>query len=204
MRAGGAVQDRSDEQLLVAIAAGPGALPEFYQRHVVKVMAMGYRRFTSPDDVADFVADVFVEVMTSAHSFDPRRGRAVPWLYGLAAHVAAAHLRRRARDADVQRQVNGRALLGDDDYARVEERIDAATALRHTYTAMQRLGDHDRRLLELVAVDGLAPAEAAAALGITGVAARVRLVRARTRLRTAIAAADPPPPARYATREGVT
>jgi RNA polymerase sigma-70 factor (ECF subfamily) len=189
------VDERSDEELLVEIAAAPGTLPEFYRRHVARVMAMGVRRFASPDDVADFVADVFVEVMASAHRFDPRRGPAVPWLYGLAAHVAAGRLRQRSRDGDAQRRVSGRALLHDDDYVRVEQRIDAAAQLRLTYVAMRTLAEPDRRLLELVAVDGLAPAQAAAALGISAVAARVRLTRARTRLRAAMTAADPTLPA---------
>jgi hypothetical protein len=49
------VQDeRSDEELLVAVGAGPGALPEFYRRHVAKVTGMGVRRFDSPADEAVF------------------------------------------------------------------------------------------------------------------------------------------------------
>jgi RNA polymerase sigma-70 factor (ECF subfamily) len=88
----------------------------------------------------------------------------------------------------------GRSLLDADDYARVEERIDAASALRRAYEAMQQLPDQDRRLLELVAVDGLSTGEAANALGITAVATRVRLVRARARLRARLDAADQPLP----------
>jgi hypothetical protein len=45
----------------------------------------------------------------------------------------------------------------------VEERIDAAAELRRTYAAMQDLSEPDRRLLELIAVDGLSAAEAARA-----------------------------------------
>jgi RNA polymerase sigma factor (sigma-70 family) len=185
---GGAVQ-RTDEELLTAIAAGPGALPEFYRRHVAKVVGVGVRRFDRPDDVADFVADVFVELMGSAHRFDPRRGTAVGFLYGLATNVAAAQRRRQARADDAHRRLSGRAFLDADDYERVEDQLDAAAALRITYRAMQALPTGDRRLLELVAVDGLAPAEAAKVLGISPIAARVRLVRARQRLRTAIATA---------------
>jgi hypothetical protein len=60
------VDNRTDEDLLVAIAAGPGALPEFYRRHVAKIVGVGSRRFDEPEDVADFVATVFLEVMESA------------------------------------------------------------------------------------------------------------------------------------------
>jgi DNA-directed RNA polymerase specialized sigma24 family protein len=87
-----------------------------------------------------------------------------------------------------EQQLQGHALLDADDYARVEERIDAAADLRRTYTAMQRLTHQDRQMLELVAVDGLSAVEAARALSISPVAARARLTRAQSRLRAALTA----------------
>jgi len=188
------VHEHSDEELLAAIAAGPGFLPEFYRRHVAKVTGVGVRRFSTPEDVADFVANVFLEVLRSAGSYDPRRGDAVAWLYGLAGNVAAGMRRQQRRSTDAEHRLAGRSLLDADDYARVEERIDAATALRRAYEAMHQLPDQDRRLLELVAVDGLSTGEAANLLGITAVATRVRLVRARARLRARLDAADQPLP----------
>jgi RNA polymerase sigma-70 factor (ECF subfamily) len=181
----------SDEDLLVAVARGPGALPEFYRRHVGRVIAMGVRRFTNAEDVADFTAEVFCEVMASAGSFDPRRGRAVSWLFGLASNVATRMYRESARQRQAAARLAGRALLDDADQARVEQRIDAEREVRLVYQALQRLDDADRRLLELVAVDGLTPLAAADALGISRVAARVRLSRARRRLRDAMV--EPPP-----------
>lgn len=188
------MHEHSDEELLAAIAAGPGFLPEFYRRHVAKVTGVGVRRLSTAEDVADFVANVFLEVLRSAGSYDPRRGDAVAWLYGLAGNVAAGMRRQQRRSTDAEHRLAGRSLLDADDYARVEERIDAASALRRAYEAMQQLPDQDRRLLELVAVDGLSTGEAANALGITAVATRVRLVRARARLRARLDAADQPLP----------
>lgn len=186
------MRERSDEDLLAAIAIGPGALDEFYRRHVGKVMTMGVRRFSNPDDVADFVATVFMEVLGSAGGFDPKRGGAVSWLYGLAGNIASGMYRQRARQKDAALRLSGRALLDDADYTRVEERIDAAVALRRVYTAMQQLNDADRRVIELVAVDGLSISDAADALKITPVAARVRLLRARRRLRATMPVAGRP------------
>jgi DNA-directed RNA polymerase specialized sigma24 family protein len=96
--------------------------------------------------------------------------------------------RRQARTAKAERQLAGRAFLDADDYARVEERVDAANRLRRTYRALQHLREQDRRLLELIAVDGLSTGEAARVLSISPVAARVRLSRARGRLQMALAA----------------
>lgn len=195
------MQEITDEALLAAIAAGPGALPEFYERHMGKIVCMGVRRFDNPEDVADFVANVFLEVMTSAGGFDPARGRAVPWLYGLATNVAAGMRRDRFRQMQAAHQIQGREFLDADAHAEVEERVDAAVQARRAYAAMQRLSPADRRALELVAVDGLSTGEAANALGVSPVALRVRLVRARSRLRALMATEKPFPATSLVTKE---
>ena len=46
------MHELSDEELLAAIAAGPGFLPEFYRRHVAKVTGVGVRRFSRPEVMA--------------------------------------------------------------------------------------------------------------------------------------------------------
>ena len=197
------MHELTDEELLAAISAGPGAIREFYLRHVARVTGMGVRRFDNAEDVADFVATVFLQVLRSADRFDPRRGSAVAWLYGLAGNVAAGMHRRRTRAAVAEQELAGRALLDADDCARVEERIDAAAELRRTYQAMQDLPDQDRRLLELIAVDGLSTVEAAHVLRISPVAARVRLTRARGRLRAALARVTPRETVRLVREESV-
>lgn len=84
------MDERSDNQLLADVASDPTALETFYRRHVGRVLGFGARRLTRPEDVADFTADVFVQVLLSARSFDNSRGDAVPWLYGVAGNVARA------------------------------------------------------------------------------------------------------------------
>ena len=60
---------------------------------------------------------------------------------------------------------------------------EAADVLR----AMAELGDEDRELLLLVSWEDLSPAEAARGLGVSSLAARSRLHRARRRLRALLA-----------------
>lgn len=189
----------SDEEILVAVALGPGALTEFYRRHVGRVYGMGVRRFDSPEDVADFVANVFLEVLSTASNFDPARGKAVSWLYGVGNHVAYAMYRQQSRLRSVEQRIAGRALVDADDYAAIESAIDAAAEVRRTYAATRRLSESDRQLLELVAVDGFDTRQAAHSLGISHTAARVRLSRARARLRSVLdqlPASDAEPPER--------
>jgi RNA polymerase sigma factor (sigma-70 family) len=68
----------------------------------------------------------------------------------------------------------------------MDARIDAAARSRELHAAMDGLPEAERGVLELVALDDLNVAEAAAALGIRPVTARVRIHRARRKLRAAL------------------
>lgn len=177
---------RSDEELLVAIRHDPGAFAEFYRRHVDKVIGFALRRMSSPEDVADLAASVFVQVIESARRFEPNRGRAVPWLLGVAANTLAAERRRRARTERTAQRLAGRRYLDPADHERVEERLDAAVAARKVYAALGNLPDGEREAVALVVVDGLTPADAAEALGLSATAVRTRLARARRKLGAAL------------------
>jgi RNA polymerase sigma factor (sigma-70 family) len=166
-------------------ARDPAIFEEFYRRHVDAVTRFVARRVDDPHTVADLVADVFVAVIHSAHTYRPGRGTERAWLYGVARNVVSAERRRTAREAALNGRIAGRRLLESDDIARLEEKLDAESPGRRALAAMARLPDSQRALLELVAVDQLTVAEAAAALGIHQVAARVRLHRARAALRAA-------------------
>jgi len=181
---------RSDEDLVVAIASGPGALEEFYRRHVASVLSFGTRRFSKPEDVADFTAEVFVQVLTSAARYDPARGAATAWLFGIAANVARSLHRRDARIAQAGARWRARELLDQDDTSRIEARIDAERAARQVWGAIAELPERDQDLLSLVVVDGLGPTEAARALGLRPGTARAILSRRRHQLRVLLSRSD--------------
>lgn len=95
------------------------------------------------------------------------------WLFGIARRVLLEHLRQRRRERPA-------AEAGDtpDTPRTDDERIDLERAFA-------RLSIEDRELLMLVDVLGLEPKEVAETMGIKPSAARVRLHRARRRLRAA-------------------
>ncbi|MFI1576890.1 RNA polymerase sigma factor [Embleya sp. NPDC020630] len=164
------------------IAGDPVVLEAFYRRHIDAVGRFVARRVDDPQSAADLTVEVFIAAMGSAVGFRGGPGGEVAWLYGVARNVVASDRRRSAREADASRRLAGRRVLDEDDIQRLEERLDAAAAVRRTYRAIERLPEDDRAVLELVSVDGMSVTEAAAALGIRPVAARVRLHRARRRL----------------------
>lgn len=141
------------------------------------------RRFDDPHTVADVVADVFLAVVDSGAAYRSAARNERAWLFGVAHHVVSAEYRRRRRVDVLNSRIAGRRLLSPDDVARVEDRLVAENAGRALIEAMSGLPKRQRAVLELVAVDQLTVTDAAAALRISAVAARVALHRARTRLR---------------------
>lgn len=165
------------------IAHDPEALGAFYRRHVEDVQRFVTRRVGDPHLAADLTAEVFLAAIDAAPGYRRTRGVPVAWLFGIARNVVSAEFRRAGRERRAQAQVGGRRLLDGDDIARMQERIDAGARARELYVALAVLPEGERAVFELVALDDLSPAEAAAALGIRPVTARVRLHRARTTLR---------------------
>jgi RNA polymerase sigma-70 factor (ECF subfamily) len=170
------------------------ALESFYREHVDAVLRYTTRRTDDPHDAADLVADVFLAAIHSASGYRPELGSPRAWLYGIARNVVAAERRRAARAAAAESRITGFRLLDQDDIARLEERIDAERSSRSLLALIARLPDGHREVLELTAIDGLSPAETAAVLGISTVATRVRLHRARRALREVLPPPETPGP----------
>ncbi len=173
------------------IATDREAFEAFYRAHVDVMLRYATRRARDPHAAADLVAEVFLAAISTAASYRADLGSPIAWLHGIARTVAAAEDRRAARNWAAEGRIAGRRLLDGDDIVRLEERIDAERASRALLSRVADLPDGQRAVLELVAVDGLAFSEAAAVLGISTVAARVRLHRARR----ALGRGDPSPTA---------
>jgi RNA polymerase sigma factor (sigma-70 family) len=141
------------------------------------ILAYALRRVGDPESAADVVAETFLVAWRRLDEV-PSDARARLWLFGVARRVIA----------NLHRAERRRTRLGE----RLAESLrtelatqpapagDAAEVLR----AMGGLGDDDRELLLLVSWEELSPGEAAKVLGISSLAARSRLHRARRRLRT--------------------
>ncbi len=155
-----------------------------YRANVAGVTAFFARRCGEPQAVADLTSETFVQAIGSLPSFDPGRGSARAWLYGIARHVYARHCERSANGHHALAALAGHRELEQDETDELAARIDDQRAGRELLARLDRLPDLERAALELVDLDGLAPREAAAVLDISRGALRVRLFRARNRLRT--------------------
>lgn len=78
-----------------------------YRSNFAAVTAYFARRTTDPQTVADLTSDTFVAAITSFATFDPRKGTARSWLFGVARHVFARHCEAFRRDSDIVSRLTG-------------------------------------------------------------------------------------------------
>ena len=154
-----------------------------YLRNVDVLMGYFARRCRDPQTVADLTSETFVRAMDGFARFDPRRGSDRAWLFGIAARVFARHCELSAGDRDAVARLGGHRPLDQDEFEELAGRIDAARECAALMRRFARLPAVERAAIELVDLEGLTPKEAAQALGVSGVAFRKRLSRARSRLR---------------------
>lgn len=185
----------SDAELLEKLADDPGALEEFYRRHVGMVMRFLARRCWTPEDVADATSATFLAVLVSSSTYDPLAGDAPRWLRSIAANEASRIARGRQRSAALTNRVRGRRLLAQDDVERISEMIDAEREVERLGAAIDGAPQSEKDVVSTMVDRDLTPSEAARALGITPGAARVRLSRLRDRLNPKTKPPNPDPPA---------
>jgi RNA polymerase sigma factor (sigma-70 family) len=162
------------------------AIAEFealYRANVAAVTAYFARRSADPQTVADLTADTFVQVITSFATFDPRKGTPRAWVFGIARRIYAAHCEAHSQQRSRVERLAGRRELASDEVGDLIDRIDAERAGRALVTGLATLSAEDRAVIELVDLAGLQAKEAAQVLGVAPGTLRIRLMRARARLR---------------------
>jgi RNA polymerase sigma factor (sigma-70 family) len=156
---------------------------QVYLRNVDVLMGYFARRCRDPQTVADLTSETFVRAMDGFAKFDPRRGSDRAWLFGIAARVFARHCEQSATGRDAVARLGGYRPLALDEIEDLAGRIDAEREGAELMRRCAGLPAVERAAIELVDLDGLTPQEAAVALGVSRVAFRKRLSRARSRLR---------------------
>lgn len=140
------------------------------------VLAYALRRVGDPETAADVVAETFLVAWRRLDEV-PLDDRGRLWLYGVA-RLVIANLHR----AERRRTRLGRRLAESlrTELATQPTPVGEATEVLR---AIGELGEEDRELLLLISWEELSPGQAAEVLGISSLAARSRLHRARRRLR---------------------
>ncbi|WP_344792222.1 RNA polymerase sigma factor [Gryllotalpicola daejeonensis] len=134
----------------------------------------------------DVTATAFFELWRKRRSVTPVNGSVLPWLLVTVVNVSRNLRRSTSRYEKFLRTAPRQPAGGEPDAETVETRQRLAMALK-------ALAPIDGALLVLVVLEDVPIAEAAEAVGIKPVTARVRLHRARARLRENLHDLDPRP-----------
>lgn len=154
---------------------------ELFGRHQHEIYAYLVRMLRDPELAADLTQDAFVKAYKAYDTLEkPENARA--WLYQIAHRVALDDLRRK-------RIVRFIPLVGEtrNTAPSAEHLVMEAHLSGDLQRALERIPERQRSALLLAELHDLTGLELAAALGVSHVAARALLTRARESLRQALA-----------------
>lgn len=174
----------TDEALLGAARHDPDAFGVFYRRHVRSLVAYFWRRVRDPEIAADLTAETFAAALAGLHRFDPERGAALAWLYGIANHQLQRTARRGAVEARGRRRMGMTRLeLDDEELARLEADAVAHGPMSRVLDELDHLPDDQREAVRARIIDEREYAEIARTTSTTQSAVRKRVSRGLAALR---------------------
>ncbi|MBE1497137.1 RNA polymerase sigma-70 factor (ECF subfamily) [Amycolatopsis lexingtonensis] len=177
-----------DADVITASLRHPERFAAVFDRHAPHIHRYLARRLGG--QVADdLLGETFLIAFGGRGRYDAAFRSARPWLYGIATNLVGQRRRAEAREYRL------RASLGPPDEEvshadRVAERVTAQAMNARLAGALAGLARGDRDVLLLIAWEGLAYEEVAAALGIPVGTVRSRLNRARRKVRAELAPAE--------------
>lgn len=173
-------QRQNEDDLLLAVARGDArALKELYRAFERPLYTLGMRWLGDAQLAEELVQEVTLRIWRRAENFDPRRGAAGSWIFGIARNVAADLARAQARRPVPQEDVAGEPPEPWDE-DRAWEGWQAAKALR-------ALPPKQREVVVLACVEQMTQSEIARALGIPLGTVKTRLYHGLRALRAELA-----------------
>ena len=155
---------------------------ELFAKHQHEIYAYLVRMLRDPELAADLTQDAFVKAYRAYDSLQkPENARA--WLYQIAHRVALDNLRRNKIVRFVPLVGETRNTAPSAEHLVMEARLSG-----ELQAALERIPERQRQALLLAELHDLTGLELAAALGVSHVAARALLTRARESLRQALSA----------------
>jgi len=188
----------AEQEFVRRIQAGDvTAFDVLFQQHCGKVFHQATRLLGNAAEAEEVVQEVFLTVYEKIHTF---RGEAAftTWLFRLTANAALSRLRRRKRNKEVAMeeylprfQPDGHHLIRPvvDWSANLEARLADAQLQQLLQQAIELLQPMDKAVLVLSDFEDLSNKEIGEALGLTVLAVKARLHRARLFLRGQLAVA---------------
>jgi RNA polymerase sigma-70 factor (ECF subfamily) len=169
----------SDDELRLLMAeyqqGSEEAFRELYMRTAAPIERC-VRRWSDSERAADLTQEAFLQIHRARRTYRPD-SPLLPWMLAVARHVALQYVRTRGR----------RITEAHSDEAMLDAAVDsgeAALLARHDLNeALKELPEDQREALWLTEIEGFSSAEIARITGASEGAVRVRVTRARQKLR---------------------
>ena len=177
-----------DAELVARIRNGAqDEFGELVRRHQARVFAILYRYERDPQKLEDLAQETFVKAWRSLAQFDARAPFA-HWLARIATRTALDHLRRERRSRhEVALEGLGEEALEWLQQPEARDELESRQAAEVLALAMRELSPAEQLVLTLQELEGRSVKEICERTGSSSVAVRVRALRARTKLRKALA-----------------
>ena len=131
---------QNEQALLIAARSSPEAFGEIYERFEAELLRFFLHATGRAELAADLTAETFARAIEIIGNYDPARGRADQWLFGIARHILSESYRRGRVDAAARERLGFPRLVLDDHAVEVISRLGKGEAT----LALAQLPDEQR------------------------------------------------------------
>jgi RNA polymerase sigma-70 factor (ECF subfamily) len=176
---------RDEEALLSAARSDAQAFAAFYRRFERPVLGFFMRSTGRAELAADLTAETFACALESVASYDPARGRADHWLFGIARNVLGSSYRSSRVEAGARQRLGLPRLILDDHAADTIAQL--TEDQEHATLALAGLAEEQQRAIHARVLQERDYAEIAGELRCSEAVVRQRVSRGLRILRARLA-----------------
>jgi RNA polymerase sigma factor (sigma-70 family) len=176
---------RDGQTLLSAARVDAQAFAAFYRHFERPVLGFFMRASGRPELAADLTAETFARALESVAAYDPARGRADQWLFGIARNVLGSSYRAGRVESAARERLGLPPLILDDHASETITRLAAPD--EQVTLALAELPEEQRRAIDARVVRDREYAEIAVELRCSEAVVRQRVSRGLRTLRARLA-----------------